>query len=264
MSNCLSEDVELQLQSVLDNRPNKEFKERRSTKKMKDIKKQALRGSSYVMDSILESKVNKMTESNPLGFNIDREIIEFRSFGTDEYTSYYMDFLSKEEIRNYYPGFIVEQVKDKNGIVQVKYKRAGWVIKTYGMTLSSRNSWRHLPTLSMQDNFTGSVMEFKRFISSRHDDDSAEDVMRYIFYRIQEAYDNEVKLTAYSNLNNHEREIIRTTLEGYKESNWSSKVHVSIRRSSLKNYINKELLSSGDFELLHNKVDLFEDVEYVY
>lgn len=264
MSNCLSEDVELQLQSVLDNRPNKEFKESRSTRKMKDIKKQALRGNSYIMDSILESKVNKVAENNPLDFNVDREIIEFRSFGMDEYTSYYMDFLSKEEIRNCYPGFIVEQVKDNNSMVQVKHKRAGWVIKTYGMTLSSRNSWKHLPTLSMQDNFTGSIKEFKKFLSSRHDADSAEDVIRYINYRIKEAYDNEIKLAAYNSLNNHERDIVRTTLEGYKESNWSSKVHVSRKRSSLKNYINKELLNDGDFQLLHNKVDLFEDVEYVY
>lgn len=65
-------------------------------------------------------------------------------------------------------------------------------------------------------------------------------------------------------LSKEDRKTIKMIDRYSKESRYFDKEWITLKRTTLKNYIKKEFNKNGDFGLLHNRVDSFREGVYIY
>ena len=273
----LSREVELQLQELLDNRPNEEKAPIRYRNKRKDIIKNAKRGDGY---NLIHSIVNKRMEEELLKHPplLDKRSVLLKISQIEDYvyTESNERMFSREELDERFEGYIVTQNQSPfTDKVQLVARKCRW-----GINLA--DDIHYIPHIRMNtvviEGKEGNMDCLNRLtfrlddvyeVLAGHLSKSDIEYVYNVFY--QKAYTellNEKRNTLKSNPSNiiskDEYQTLQLVLKYQRQSNWIKKKFVERKKSTLRNYIYNQLRNNGDYGLLHNNVDLFEVEYFVY
>lgn len=283
-------EVEEQLEELLENHPNEEKPERRRRNKKKDLVKKAKRGEGYkLIHSIIDTRIEEKIKQNPIELSVDDLLVTTYQKVVSNY--YYIDaMLSQEEIEEMYPDCSVTQNKkllyvstetnedgsEKNNyekVIELAVKQYEWIFTTdsYSGISSERFGMTFASDCPMPENLVDiefPINQLSNLFGSVLGAGNINDIYNHLYnvrldYNTRELYDYYEK-NLDEVLTEEELEKVRKIKEATEESNWIDEVYVERNRSALRMYMDKELQNNGDFGLLDNQVDLFEESYFVY
>ena len=270
----LSKKVEIQLQEILENRPNEQKVPVRRRNKEKDVIKKIKRGSGYNIErSIITKQLAPIIDEKINMLDLSNKIIKLVQLPINEETYYISEMLNQEEIQENYPGYSVTQTK-RNDTIELVVRKYQWAltpmrIKPYKYT--DKNSV--VISSSLPDTDNTPVREYR--LSNVLDianlpfiKNSEEINLREVEKITQEFYEKEIMDDVYLNrslyIDKESSDILRLIEKNKYSSKWFDQENIYIRRNELNSYIKEELKRQGDFGKLDNRVDLFQIREYIY
>lgn len=287
----LREDVELQLEELLENRPNEVREPRRRRNRMKDIKKDALRGDQRLKWILLDEKVEELEKERE--FEIEEDKVKLRLVRVEdelEVENLYR-MLSQEELKERYDGYSVTQTKKimNFGVseegnewldvgTRLEAKRRVWLVDIMeyeGVNVPDRLIGDlRVGLVSKElnlDNIEGNrytLKEFKKEVRPYIEEDVYKVLIKDIENDIERRLKNRTRFSereeAFNKLDEEDKKMVRRINRYGKRSKWYDKKYVYRNRSKLRDYLKKELERDGDFGLTHHKTDLFEETDWVY
>lgn len=289
----LREEVELQLEELLENRPNEEKEPRRRRNRKKDIIKDALRGNQRLKYILLDEKVEELKREREVRLDEEEVLLRLVREDDDVIVENLYNMMSREEIERYYKGYSVTQNKrvrdygesEKGNewldvCVELKAKRRVWgvdIIKQGDLIIPRRSIFGDLNkiglvskelTLANMEDTVYTLKEFKEAIRPYLHEEVYDifigDIEKLLRQRLKSRSWIDVREEAFHHLEEEGKETVRMINKYGNKSRWYDEKYIYRNRSALKSYLKKELERDGDFGLTHHKVDLFEETDWVY
>lgn len=270
----LSNEVEIQLQEILTNRPNEEKEPTRRRNKKKDVIKNVKRGYGHNIErSIIDKQLLPIINDKLNELVMDDKKVYMVMLPVEEEIYHVDKMLNLEELEDLYYGYSVTQTKKGNAIELVA-RKYHWILTPLNykpLRYTGRNGVfisSDIPDVDgiyKREYLLTNIKDIQLlpFVDKISDADISKLHEVVVNYHESKLI-NDIYSDKYKYIDKESSDILRTIEKSRNKSNWYNQEEIHIRRNELNAYIKKELERGGDFGKLDNRVDLFQTREYIY